>query len=71
MAYKSKAQADWAHSKEGMEALGGPAKVQEWDKASAGLNLPDRIGPKKEKKESKQRRSSGVRWTQPKWQNWG
>ena len=42
MPYKSKAQAAWAHSKSGLKALGGAAKVAEWDNASRGMKLPVR-----------------------------
>ena len=40
--YRSDAQRRWAHTKTGMEALGGPNKVAEWDKASRGKNLPEK-----------------------------
>lgn len=40
MPYVSQSQQGWAHTKEGTEALGGPAKVAEWDAASKGLKLP-------------------------------
>lgn len=42
MPYSSKAQQRWAHTKKGIKALGGLAKVSEWDKASKGLKLPSR-----------------------------
>ena len=42
MPYTSDAQRRWAHTKTGTEALGGPSKVAEWDKASKGKNLPER-----------------------------
>ena len=44
MPYKSAAQRGWAHSPAGIKALGGQAKVREWDKASKGLHLPKRAG---------------------------
>ena len=47
MPYKSKAQEAWAHTSEGMRKLGGPAKVKEWDTASKGVSLPDRVEKKK------------------------
>lgn len=47
MPYQSDAQRRWAHTKKGTEALGGPAKVHEWDQASKGKNLPERVGKKK------------------------
>lgn len=40
MPYTSAAQRGWAHTPEGEKALGGPAKVAEWDHASKGLSLP-------------------------------
>lgn len=42
MPYKSDAQRRWAHTPAGEKALGGPAKVAEWDSASKGLKLPER-----------------------------
>ena len=42
MPYKSDAQRRWAHTEAGKEALGGEAKVHEWDTASKGKNLPER-----------------------------
>lgn len=39
--YKSAKQRRWAHTATGEEALGGPAKVAEWDKASKGMKLPE------------------------------
>ena len=46
MPYVSEAQRGWAHTPEGMKALGGAAKVAEWDAASKGMKLPKRVGPK-------------------------
>lgn len=43
MPYKSRAQQGWAHTSEGMKALGGAAKVAEWDSASKGMKLPERV----------------------------
>ena len=40
MAYKSAAQRGWAHTPAGTAALGGSAKVAEWDSASKGKKLP-------------------------------
>jgi hypothetical protein len=45
MPYKSRAQEAWAHTPEGMKALGGAAKVAEWDSASKGMKLPERKAP--------------------------
>ena len=47
MPFKSQAQRAWAHTPEGIAALGGAAKVNEWDQASKGMKLPKRIGPLK------------------------
>jgi hypothetical protein len=44
MPFKSKSQERWAHTAEGRAALGD--KLPEFDAASKGLNLPERIGPK-------------------------
>jgi hypothetical protein len=43
MPYKSDAQRRWAHTKAGKEALGGEAGVHEWDEATKGKNLPERV----------------------------
>jgi hypothetical protein len=43
MPYKSKQQEKWAHTPEGEKALGGPAKVAEWDQSSKDLHLPQRV----------------------------
>lgn len=34
MPWKSNKQAAWGHSPAGVKALGGPAKVKEWDSAT-------------------------------------
>jgi len=47
MPYTSDAQRRWAHTASGEEALGGPAKVAEWDAASKGMKLPEKVKPKK------------------------
>lgn len=44
MPYQSGAQRRWAHTPEGEKALGGPSKVAEWDAASKGRSIPDRVG---------------------------
>ena len=44
MPYKSKAQERWAHTAEGRKALGEKG-VEEFDKASKGLNLPEHSKP--------------------------
>jgi hypothetical protein len=38
----SKAQRRWAHSEAGVKALGGEAKVAEWEKETKGKKLPER-----------------------------
>lgn len=43
MPYKSQAQRRWAHTKTGIKALGGKAKVKEWDSSSKGKKLPGRV----------------------------
>ena len=50
MPYRSEAQRPWAHTKAGRKALGGGDRVREWDRATAGRWLPERIGPRKKKK---------------------
>ena len=44
MPYSSDAQRRWAHTEKGTEALGGKAKVAEWDAASKGRKLPEHVG---------------------------
>lgn len=43
MPYKSDAQRRWAHTKTGTKALGGKGKVAEWDDASRGKKLPEKV----------------------------
>lgn len=43
MPYVSDAQRRWAHTATGTKALGGPAKVSEWDQASKGKELPEKV----------------------------
>lgn len=43
MPWKSKAQARWGHSAAGKEALGGEAGVHEWDTATHGKKLPEKV----------------------------
>lgn len=45
MPFKSKAQRQWGHSQAGMKALGGAAKVAEWDRSTKG-RLPERVSLK-------------------------
>ncbi len=41
--YVSEAQRRWAHTSSGKEALGGEAGVHEWDEATKGKKLPERV----------------------------
>src|ERR1700734_4131218 len=41
--YSSEAQRRWAHTQEGKEALGGDAAVHEWDEATKGKKLPEKV----------------------------
>lgn len=43
MPWKSKRQAAWGHTEAGKKALGGEEAVKEWDKASKGKDLPEKI----------------------------
>jgi hypothetical protein len=43
MPYASDAQRRWAHTATGIKALGGKDKVHEWDQASKGKKLPERV----------------------------
>jgi hypothetical protein len=43
MPYRSLAQERWGHTPEGQKALGGPAAVHEWDSATKGKHLPERV----------------------------
>ena len=56
MPYKSDAQRRWAHTETGTKALGGKAKVREWDKESKGMKLEEHV---KKTQESKKKKSSG------------
>lgn len=46
MPFKSKAQQRWAYSKAGTKALGGKAKVAEWQRATGKRKLPLRAKKK-------------------------
>lgn len=48
MPFKSEAQRKWAYTPAGTKALGGKAKVQEWESATKG-KLP-KVAPKKKSK---------------------
>lgn len=43
MPYESLAQERWAHTPAGTKALGGKDKVAEWDSATKGKKLPQRV----------------------------
>lgn len=47
MPWKSAQQQKWGHSPSGLKALGGKSAVGEWDAASKGKQLPERVGPPK------------------------
>jgi len=42
MPFQSLAQERWAHTPSGEKALGGKAKVAEWDAATKGKRLPEK-----------------------------
>lgn len=41
--YHSEAQRRWAHTKAGTKALGGKAAVHEWDQATKGKHIPEKV----------------------------
>ena|SRR5271165_300683 len=43
MPWKSDQQRKWGHTKSGKEALGGAAAVHEWDEATKGKKLPEKV----------------------------
>lgn len=43
MPYQSDAQRRWAHTTKGTKALGGKAKVAEWDAESKGMKLDEHV----------------------------
>ena len=49
MPWLSKKQAAWGHSPTGEKALGGAAKVAEWDSATTKGSLPKKVGSPKSK----------------------
>lgn len=53
MPYLSEQQRKWAHTKKGMEALGGAEKVAEWDRESKGIKLPKKVNNLKSMKKKK------------------
>lgn len=46
MPYKSLQQERWAHTTNGIRALGGKKKVAEWDRATKGRKLPKKAKKK-------------------------
>jgi hypothetical protein len=52
MPYTSDAQRKWAHTPAGTKALGGTAKVKEWDSATKGKKLPEKVTPAKTLREA-------------------
>ena len=48
MPFVSKKQQAWGHTEAGTKALGGAAKVAEWDQAGKSYKkLPERVRPKR------------------------
>jgi hypothetical protein len=47
MPFKSKAQNAWAHTPRGLKALGGRAKVEEWEAATDYKDLPKKVSKPK------------------------
>lgn len=43
MPWKSEAQRRWGNSPAGMKALGGKKAVEEWNKATKGKKLPEKV----------------------------
>jgi hypothetical protein len=41
--YRSDAQRRWAHTATGEKALGGPSHVKEWDQATKGKKIPEKV----------------------------
>jgi len=41
--FRSKKQNAWGHTPAGIEALGGPAKVKEWESDTNYSNLPEKV----------------------------
>lgn len=52
MPWKSKAQARWGHTAAGKKALGGEAGVHEWDTATHGKKLPEKVKKSEELEKS-------------------
>lgn len=56
MPLQSKAQERWVHTAEGTKALGGPAKVEEWEKETDHRDIPERKKPGPKPKPTKRLR---------------
>jgi hypothetical protein len=56
MPYESEAQRRWANSPSGHEAL-GDAGVNEWNKASKGKKLPEKVSRSKKRRMRKRKHS--------------
>jgi hypothetical protein len=50
MPFKSKAQNAWAHTPAGTKALGGKAKVKEWEHSTDYSHLPYKVAHDERKK---------------------
>lgn len=61
MPWRSDQQRKWGHTPEGEKALGGPAKVAEWDRATKGMSLPHRVGSNMDKFSSRPRPAQYLR----------
>lgn len=59
--YKSNAQRRWAHTAAGKKALGGNAGVHEWDEATKGKKLPEKVAKSEELKPSKLNLEKGAK----------
>lgn len=46
MPWKSDQQRKWGHTLNGIKALGGKNKINEWDNASIGMKLPEIVKAK-------------------------
>jgi len=55
MPWKSEAQRRWGHTAKGRRALGGEKAVREWDKASAGVKLPEKVAVTKARMRGRKR----------------
>lgn len=53
MPFISRQQQKWGNSPSGVKALGGPAKVAEWNASTKGAKLPKHVKPKSAAKSRK------------------